>query len=83
MKLIHWIILGFVITITTWYIYKTRENQSRTDTYIDLNWKFMLGDQPGAEDPEFDDSSWKYLSLPHDWMIEQAVHRDNPSGPAG
>jgi len=83
MKTIHWITLGLVVVAATWFVYKTRESQSRIDTYIDLNWKFMLGDHAGAEDPDFDDSEWKYLSLPHDWMIEQAVREDNPSGTAG
>jgi beta-galactosidase len=83
MKTIHWIILGLVFFTATWYIYKTRETQPRIETYIDLNWKFMQGDPAGAEHPEYDDSDWRYLSLPHDWMIEQAVRKDNPSGNAG
>jgi beta-galactosidase len=83
MKAVHWIILALVVFTATWFIYKTRENQARIDTYIDLNWKFMPGDPAGAESPDFDDSEWRYLSLPHDWMIEQAVREDNPSGNAG
>jgi len=83
MKTIHWIILSVVFIIATWFIYKTRENHPRIDTNIDLNWKFLLGDQAGAENPDFDDSDWKYLSLPHDWMIEQTVSKDNSSGNAG
>lgn len=83
MKAFHWIILGIAIFFATYFIYRTREYQPRNDTAIDLNWKFILGDPSGAEDPQFDDSGWRYLSLPHDWMIEQEVHPDNPSGRAG
>lgn len=83
MKTIHWIVLGLVVIVSTWFIYKTRETQARIDTYIDLNWKFMLGDQAGAEAPDYDDSDWSFLSLPHDWMIEQPVNKNNPSGTAG
>jgi beta-galactosidase len=83
MKVIHWIILGLVIVLATWFIYQTRDNQPRVDTTIDLNWKFILGDPSGASSPDFNDSYWRYLSLPHDWMIEQAASKASPSGTAG
>ena len=83
MKAVHWIILGIVISFATYFIYQTRESLPRVDTTIDLNWKFTMGDPLGAAEPQFDDSGWRYLSLPHDWMIEQEVHPENPSGKAG
>ena len=83
MKAVHWIILGIVVSFATYFIYQTRESLPRVDTTIDLNWKFSMGDQPGAAEPKYDDSGWRYLSLPHDWMIEQEVQPDNPSGRAG
>lgn len=33
------------------------------------HWKFAKGDMNGAERPDFDDSSWKVVRLPHDWAI--------------
>ena len=33
------------------------------------DWRFIKGDAPGAEAPEFDDSSWWAVRLPHDWAI--------------
>jgi beta-galactosidase len=30
-------------------------------------WKFIFGDQTGADQPGFDDSSWASVSLPHTW----------------
>ncbi len=83
MKAIHWVILSFAFILAFWFIYKTRETTPRVETTIDLNWRFLLGNSVGAEAPEFDDSDWRYLSLPHDWMIEQPVHSENPSGTAG
>ena len=59
--------------MATWFIYRTRESQPRIDTTIDLNWRFIQDDPAGASEPGFDDSRWKYVSLPHDWMIEQPV----------
>ena len=43
----------------------------------------MLGDPAGASSPGFDDSQWRYVCIPHDWMIEQPVNKSNPSGNAG
>jgi len=83
MKTVHWVILSVAFILATWFIYKTRETQPRTETTIDLNWRFMLGNAVGAEEPGFDDSEWRYLSLPHDWMIEQPVQKENSSGTAG
>ncbi|EHQ30821.1 glycoside hydrolase family 2 TIM barrel-domain containing protein [Mucilaginibacter paludis] len=34
------------------------------------NWKFFLGNDSTAFRPDFDDSKWRKLSLPHDWSIE-------------
>lgn len=39
-------------------------------TCIDDNWRFHYGDAVGAVSPDFDDSSWRTLSLPHDWCVE-------------
>jgi len=37
---------------------------------FDFNWKFLKGDAPGAQDPAFNDASWRTLDVPHDWSIE-------------
>ena len=39
------------------------------DHSINFNWKFARGDQQAAIDPEFDDSGWEVVDLPHDWAI--------------
>ena len=36
---------------------------------FDFDWKFLKGDFPGAQQPDYDDASWKDLDLPHDWSI--------------
>ena len=70
MKTVHWIILSIVFILATLFIYRTRDTQPRVDTTIDLNWRFIQNDPGKASDPKFDDSDWNYVSLPHDWMIE-------------
>ncbi len=37
---------------------------------FDFGWKFLKGDSPGAQQPDFSDSAWRALDLPHDWSIE-------------
>ncbi|MBJ8325757.1 discoidin domain-containing protein [Streptococcus sp. CSL7591-lung] len=45
----------------------------KTDQSInfDNDWKFSMGDNTGASEKNFDDSSWKTLNLPHDFSINQ------------
>jgi beta-galactosidase len=33
------------------------------------DWKFAKGEQSGAEKPDFNDSGWTAVRLPHDWAI--------------
>jgi beta-galactosidase len=47
---------------------------------FDDGWKFHLGDAPNLEQPGFDDSTWRSLSLPHDWSIELGFDKDSPGG---
>ncbi len=47
------------------------------------NWTFYLGDVPKASSPEYLDSSWRILNLPHDWAIEGQFSETNPSGCGG
>jgi beta-galactosidase len=37
------------------------------DTNFDSGWKFSLADFPNAQLPDFDDSAWQNVTLPHDW----------------
>jgi beta-galactosidase len=37
---------------------------------FDWDWRFHRGGAQGAEAPDFDDSGWRRLDLPHDWSIE-------------
>ena len=36
------------------------------------NWRFVLADDSSAIHPDYDDSRWRELDLPHDWSIESA-----------
>ncbi|HEX4682587.1 MAG TPA: glycoside hydrolase family 2 TIM barrel-domain containing protein [Gemmatimonadaceae bacterium] len=47
---------------------------------MDAQWRFALGDPPGAEQPAFNDGSWRVLTLPHDWSIEGTMRQDARGG---
>lgn len=56
----------------------TKENmRSRADFTED--WKFQLGDNELRSRPDFDDSDWRNLNLPHDWSIEGEFSEENPT----
>lgn len=57
--------------------------QSRVTENFDAGWLFTKGDPAGAERPEFDDSSWRKLNVPHDWSIEGPFDAKNVTGGAG
>ena len=50
---------------------------------VDAGWRFSLGDPAGAETPVFDDSSWRTITVPHDWSIEGKPDPKNLTGSGG
>ena len=46
--------------------------------YINLqrDWKFKLGETASAALPEFDDSAWEAVDIPHDWAISGPFELD-------
>lgn len=39
-------------------------------------WLFSLGDSGQAESPDFDDTKWRAVRLPHDWSVEGRLSPD-------
>lgn len=52
---------------------------------IDFNsdWKFFLGNDSNAINPNYNDAAWRKISLPHDWSIEGNFSKDNPATTQG
>jgi len=44
--------------------------RNQRDQPFDSAWRFYRGDAAGAENPAFDDGSWRLLDLPHDWSVD-------------
>ena len=43
------------------------------------NWQFSLGEISAAIQPEFNDSNWQTVNVPHDWSINGPFSKENPS----
>jgi len=59
------IIMVLVITSQA----RAADTSDRRAVSFNGDWRFAKGSQPGAEKPDFDDSQWQVVRLPHDWAI--------------
>jgi len=57
--------------------------QPRVIQQFTTGWRFIQADAKGAEQPSFNDASWKPVTLPHDWAIAGPFSEDAPSRGAG
>ncbi len=71
-------IINIVISCT-----QTDEITAERTMLFDEDWKFIKANPEGAEKPDFDDSQWRQLDLPHDWSIEDLPNQvvDSVIGP--
>lgn len=44
-------------------------SQNRTEILLDKNWKFTREDDPKSIEPNYNDSKWQSVTVPHDWAI--------------
>jgi beta-galactosidase len=58
-------------------------NNPTRKVLFDSDWRFHRGSLVNAEQPLFNDSSWRLLDLPHDWSIEPLPNqkKDSVVGP--
>ena len=61
MKKLFFTILGLIATLS---LFAQRSEQS-----LEKGWKFSKEEVSGAEQPDFNDSSWESVTIPHDWAI--------------
>jgi beta-galactosidase len=50
---------------------------------MDFDWRFTKGDPADAQNPAFDDQSWRALDVPHDWSIEGPYDQTNSTSGSG
>jgi len=80
----HYLIKLILIVFTV--LFSTAYGNSKTDPIkdprqkilFDFDWKFSRGETENAQLPDYDDSSWRTLDLPHDWSIEDLPGKNSP-----
>jgi beta-galactosidase len=45
---------------------------------LDENWRFHLGAETNAIAPSFNDSAWRGVDVPHDYVVEGTFQKTNP-----
>lgn len=66
---------------TFWLIHLmafAQQAELRHTRLFDDDWRFHRGGALGAENPDFPDSTWRTIDLPHDWSIEDLPGTDSP-----
>ncbi|MBL6447180.1 glycoside hydrolase family 2 protein [Fulvivirga sp. 29W222] len=59
-------------------------NDTRVIQSFNDDWYFMLADSTmDASVPDYDHSSWRTLSVPHDWSIEGEFSKEHPATEGG
>jgi beta-galactosidase len=71
---IQWTIFFAVFS----FIQVSAQQLSDRENLFDCGWRFHRGGAQGAESPQFDDSLWRKIDLPHDWSIEDLPGTTTP-----
>ena len=74
-------IYSFLITALVILVFSCtqKENIGPRTVCFDDGWRFIKDNPPKAQEPTFDDSSWRVLDLPHDWSIEDLPNQTKDS----
>lgn len=56
---------------------------AREKQLLDQGWNYHRGDTPAAASPQFDDTKWTSVDLPHDWSIALIPNPRELSGGGG
>jgi len=62
--------MSFVVAFCTIVITVSAQQKFARILSFDSGWRFTRDSITGAEQPDFNDSKWRSLDLPHDWSIE-------------
>jgi len=71
---INWLLTAFLFV----FLQVDAQSDLKRANLIDSDWRFNRGGAQGAENPEFDDSGWRRIDLPHDWSIEDLPETVSP-----
>lgn len=83
MKNKTFLLIFIMLLATSLFLGCTQQESARETIKFTKEWKFNLGDSDEFKNPQFDDSNWRILNVPHDWSIEGEFSRENPASPGG
>lgn len=52
------------------------QNKTREVLTLEKNWRFHKGDMENAYAPDFNDSKWESVTVPHDWAIKGPFNKE-------
>ncbi len=70
------ILLLIVLCIVLTGCQNLKDDTARTRVKFNSDWKFINKDIKNGQNPNYDDSAWRKLNLPHDWAIEGPFSKD-------
>ena len=74
-----------LLLILTFFAFATcmkgQNDTLRASSLFDFDWRFHRGGALNAHKPEFDDSEWQAIDIPHDWSIENMPGTNSPFSP--
>lgn len=80
--------LCFSLMFFLFWGFNSCNNKKAADPFIrtvafDEGWRFLKDSLVSAENPDFNDSNWRILNVPHDWSIEDLPNqiKDSIVGP--
>ena len=66
-----------ILLLSCWGTPLVAQQAGTTD--FNRNWKFILGNKPGAYAVQLRDNNWRKLDLPHDWGVEGKFSKLHPA----
>jgi beta-galactosidase len=75
-------LLFFVLAVLFSIVCDTAEAVERKQLFDD-GWKFNLSDAEAYSSTDYNDKTWRTVTLPHDWSVESTPHADAAVGNDG
>jgi len=76
--------INLVVAICIFFSMSCIKTKSDNESFIlgknnfDNGWKFILDSLSGAENPDYNDSAWIAVDLPHDWSMDDVDKKYDP-----
>lgn len=69
--------IRYTFLVLVWVIGVTSLSAQRRQLLLDRGWRFTQTDNAEARKPDFDDSRWEPVEVPHDWAIYGPFDRNH------